>query len=210
MPATPAAYRTRGSEGRAARASTGEHRERQRHDHSRGTGAQNARRPREPLTVKPRIQPPALEHARLADRVGQHDQRAPDAQSEEPVNAPRPACARSAGADAVQREQAEVLGGEMVGDERVVEDHQRDHALRAREGKGLVPREQRRETGRGDRERNDDEAHRVGPEQRPVGGRRVGQPRGADAVADPEQGGEAEVKNVQRAPGGIGMAVRKQ
>ena len=79
---------------------------------------------RDPVRVEDRIDPDVLEKDLPGDQLGQEDHDSADDKGVRAVPPPRTHAAGPAGAQAVEAEESEVLGGEVVRHEAVVDDDQ--------------------------------------------------------------------------------------
>src|SRR5688572_12571945 len=135
---------------------------------------------------------------RSGKKVREKNETTPDNQGEEPIEASRLPAGSTPGAGTVKGESAEMLRGEVPGHPGIVDDHKTYEPLRPRPRQRMVRGEKERKTSYRDQNREHDEADRLGPQERAIRFRAVGEVSTAKPVTKPEQGGETEVEKVQR------------
>ena len=150
---------------------------------------------------------------RIGDRtrkhIGDEDENAAGAEREQAVEPSRGAARAAAGAAAIERERTEMLRAEMPGAEDVIDDRERDDALRPRPGQRRIGGQQNGKAQHRDQQRYHDEPERLRLQKRAIGFGRIDEPGAAKPMPDPEQRGDAEVEKIERTARRIGAAIRK-
>ena len=152
-----------------------------------------------------RVDPAILEGDRSSQGVCKHDEAAAHDEREPAIEPSRDRVRRSSRARAVQAEQSEVLRGEVVTHQQIVEDGEPDHALGQRHRQHALGRQQHGEAGDGDGQRGYYEAQPLRREQGAVGRGRIGQPGRRDAMAEPQRHREGEEQPVDRTGANVVM-----
>src|SRR6188768_3562322 len=102
-----------------------------------------------------------------------------------------------------------MLCREVVGHEGIVEDRHTHEALPAAPRKCIVGRQEDNKARNGNQQWDQDKAYRLTTKERPVSLCAVGKPCTAQTMADPEQRGQPEVEDIQRASLRIRISARQ-